>query len=107
MCWDPAPRPAEGTRASSPQDQSWGERPALSTRSHPAPARVLPRGSGKDIRQPPPNMWSEPRPLPHSLAQVGCQSHRGLLVEETEGQRGEAPCPGPRSPGIKELKFRL
>lgn len=30
---------------------------------HPAPARVLPRGSGKTSGSPPPNMWSEPRPL--------------------------------------------
>ena len=46
-------------------------------------------------------------PAPHSLAQAGVLITRGLQREETEGQRGEAPCPGLRSPGVKELKSRL
>lgn len=98
------PGPRRGRVLQAPKTSAWEKRAgSLPPGSpHPAPARVLPRGSA-EIRSPPPNMWSEPRPLSHSLAQVGVLITGGLPGgEETEGQRGEAPCPGLRSPGIKE-----
>ena len=78
----------------------------------PRPRARAPQSRWKDIRQhrpppPPQNMWPEPGPAPHSLAQAGVLITGGLQGEETEGQRGEAPCPGLRSPGVKELKSRL
>lgn len=88
------------------QTSAW-EKGRLSSTGSPHPLRASAPRAVEDIRQPPPNMWSEPRPSPHSLAQVGVLITGGLLVEETEGQRGEThPAQGHAAPGIK-VKSRL
>ena len=105
------PGPRRGRVLQAPEDQCLGKRPAL---FHPVPLTPPPRACSPEAVErhqaaPPhtPNMWPEPGPAPHSLAQARVLITRGLQREETEGQRGEAPCPGLRSPGVKELKSRL
>lgn len=103
------PGPRRGRVLQAPKTSAWEKGRLSSTRfPSPRPRSSAPQRQWKDIRQPPhPICGPSPAPSPHSLAQVGVLISGGLLVEETEGQRGEAPCPGPRSPGIKELKSRL
>lgn len=94
-----------------PKASAW-EKGRLSFTRFPSlrPCARAPQRRWKEIRQHPPHPPicgpSRPGPTPHSLAQAGTPTTGGLQ-ERKQDQRGEAPCPGPLSPGVKELKSRL
>lgn len=106
------PGPRRGCVLQAPEGQCLGERPAL---FHPVPLTpplrtCSPEAVERNQAAPPPHPPicgpSRPGPTPHSLAQAGTPTTGGLQ-ERKQDQRGEAPCPGPLSPGVKELKSRL